>query len=113
MHILTILLKSNPQVLQFHFDHYKDADKVLAAYRLGGGFSDGLFKVDDDYGSKSATKEGDIAGIFITDLNREMKAHEAVELAKYSKDYQVQKKVKEMIPGTSLHMPSATGRVIS
>lgn len=95
MNLITIILKSSPHVLQFHFDKYADAEIcmreiVLKANKLD---IDGVI-LRDDYGSMAAIVKDEIAGIFITDLIREMSAHEAVEVEKHRKDIRVGKKMQ-------------------
>lgn len=90
MNLITVILKSSPHVLQFHFDKYADADSVINHYNESAGF----LSVDDDYGSKGMVDIREIAGILLTDLSREMSAHEAVEIEKHRKDIRVGKKMQ-------------------
>lgn len=78
MNLVTAFLKVSPQVLQFHFDKYSDA--LMARDRLS---SVGL--IEDDYGSQATIMVSEIAGIVITDMRREMKAHEDVDCEKMRK----------------------------
>lgn len=89
MNLITIILKSSPHVLQFHFDKYADAEKAMRGSSL-----EGYFTYSDDYGSKAVVSSDEIAGIFLTDLSREMSAHEAVEIEKHRKDIRVGKKMQ-------------------
>lgn len=103
MYLLTIILKQTPQLLQFHFKQFKDADEVLKRSSAAGAPL--ALRIDDDYGSVALVVMGDISGIFITDLDKEMAAHEVVDLAKLRKDLRVQKKRMED-PALRLMIPS-------
>lgn len=91
MNLVTVFFKANPQVLQFHFDKYTDAVKALSAQQDATPVS--IFIVDD-YGSQARILYEDVAAIAITDLDREMVAHEAVDLFKTRKDLRVQKTIQ-------------------
>lgn len=97
MNLVTAFLKVSPQVLQFHFDKYSDA--VKAKEKL---CNEGV--IEDDYGSQAIIITSEIVGIVITDLSREMKAHELVDCEKMRKDMRVQK-VMQAEQSTSLAMP--------
>lgn len=45
MYIVTVLLKTSPHLLQFHFDQFKDANAAM-----NKAFGN---EVEDDYGSKA------------------------------------------------------------
>lgn len=90
MFLVTVILKSTPHVLQFHFDKYADGEKMLNRYAE----ADPLLSIDDNYGSKSLIDIQEIAGVFLTDLSREMAAHEAVEVEKHRKDIRVNKRMQ-------------------
>lgn len=101
MYLITIILKSAPHVLQFHFDHFKDAEKTLVPPDISGP----ALSIQDAYGSKAYVVHSEIAGIFLTNLDKEMEAQEKVELAKMNKDFKLRKKLAEnstsrlMVPG--------------
>jgi hypothetical protein len=104
MHLVTVLLKTSAQLFQFHYNQFKDADKVMKDYEA----SDiGLLEIGDDYGGKALIAINEIAGIILTDLDKEMVAQEAVEWAKYQKDIKLQKKVQESPGSRILQPPSA------
>lgn len=94
MNLITVLLKVSPHVVQFHFDKYADAEKVLNKYGALFNEATSLLSIDDDYGSKAIINSHDIAGMFLTDLEREMKAHADVEIEKHRKDIRVGKKMQ-------------------
>jgi hypothetical protein len=112
MYLVTILLKTSSHLFQFHYDNFKDADKVRLykddISRLVESSSDFL-TVEDSYGSKASIRIDEIAGIILTDLDREMIAQEAVEWSKYQKDIKLQKKVQES-PAARILQPASTLR---
>ncbi len=101
LHLVTILLRTSQQLFQFHYDQFKDADKIVKNYEEA---DIGILSVEDDYGSKAAIILTEIAGIILTDLDREMVAQEAVEWAKVQKDIKLQKKIQES-PGARILQP--------
>ncbi len=97
MNLVTVFLKVSPQVLQFHFDKYADALSARDALLSGG-------LIEDDYGSKAKILVSEIAGIVITDLSREMRAHEEVDCEKMRKDMRVQR-VMQAEQSSGIAMP--------
>lgn len=97
MNLVTVFLKVNPQVLQFHFDKYEDAVKAKKSLSECG-------LVGDDYGGQATLMVEEIAGIVITDMAREMSAHERVDCEKMRKDVRVQK-VMQAEQNSGLAMP--------
>ena len=113
MNIVTVLFKTNPQILVFHFDKYADAVKIRKLYldrellvspafekKRNEGYDDPAtavqnsdlyapIPIEDDYGSMAAVNFSEIAAITITDVSREMKAHEEVDCEKHRKDIRV------------------------
>lgn len=88
MNLVTIILKSSPHVLQFHFDKYSDAERAM------NRTNDDRAEISDDYGSKASIIMSEVAGVFLTDLRREMEASEIVELEKHRKDIRIGKKMQ-------------------
>lgn len=97
MNLVTAFLKVSPQVLQFHFDKYDDAVKAKKKLIDGG-------MIEDDYGSQATVLVLEIAGVVITDLAREMLAHERVDCEKMRKDMRVQK-VMQAEQSSTIAMP--------
>lgn len=98
MYIVTVLVKSSQQLWQFHYNQFKDADKVMKNFEN----SDiGLHNIEDDFGGRALIEINEIAGLILTDVDREMVAHEVVEWAKIQKDIKLQKKVQES-PGARI-----------
>lgn len=87
MNLVTVILKSSPHVLQFHYDKYVDAVKAKTKLAAEG-------VIEDDYGSQATVIIGEIAGVFLTDLYREMTAQELIEVEKHRKDISVGKKMQ-------------------
>lgn len=85
MNIVTILLKNNPQILQFHYDKYIDAVKAV---KLSSPCSD-ILHIEDDYGSQANIDSSVVAAVSVTDLSREFSAQEIVECEKLRKDMRV------------------------
>jgi hypothetical protein len=99
MHIVTVIIKNSPHLLQFHFDHFAQADKAMRQS------STGATTMEDDYGSKCNLNPEDVSAIFITDLDKEFEASEKVELAKVARDNRIRKKVAQD-PAMRLAMPN-------
>ena len=94
MFLLTVILESTPQLLQFHYDERHKADHALD--KLDEPSS--KIEIVDDYGSRALIITKGIAGIFVTDLDREIDASEIVEAEKMKSQMRVQKKVQEAAP---------------
>lgn len=101
MFIVTIILKSTPQLLQFNFD---TLDNALTHYSSYDELSS-QFAISDDYGSSAIVKTGEIAGVFMTDLDREMEAAEKNEMSKIKKDINIRKKLQQD-PAARILMPA-------
>lgn len=101
MILITVILKTSSQVIQFHFDQFKDADAVLKRFKEDSADE----FIEDDYGSKAYIVNEEIAGIFLTDLERELEANEKCQMAKIQLDIRIQKKIQQD-PGARLLMPT-------
>ena len=88
MNLITVILKSSPHCLQFHYDKYDDAVKAHKKFIQS---TNPTIQVEDDYGACASIAHDQIAATFITDLTREMLAHEEVEIAKHRKDIRISK----------------------
>ena len=106
MYLITLTLRQNNHTPQFHYDQFKDADSVLKRYDVQ---SVEAFVVEDDYGSgKAVVSPADIAGIFLTELDREMAAQEIAQMAKIQSDLRLRKKVSQD-PSARLMVPNVAG----
>jgi len=104
MYLITCILRTSQQVLQFHFDQFKDADRFIKSECVPN--SPAVVKIEDDYGCKSLIRTEEIAGIFLTDLDKEMEAQEKVQWAKVQNDMKIQKKAQEHPGARILQAPS-------
>ena len=73
MWIISFMFRSNPQIMQFHYDV---EDRARKQFEKAKNWSphDRAVVIDDDYNSEAAIRIDDIAGIFLTDVAREMVA---------------------------------------
>jgi hypothetical protein len=67
------MFRSNPQVMQFHYDVEDRARKQFAKAK---NWEPSLraAEIEDDYNSEAIIRIDDIAGIFLTDVAKEMVA---------------------------------------
>lgn len=101
MILITVIFKGHGQLAQFNFDDPAEAEVALDAYR----FSDaGGFEIRDDYGCAGCFAAAEVAGVILTDLDKEMEAAEKNELTRIKKDIAVRKKL-QADPGARLLMP--------
>lgn len=91
MFLVTVILKSTPQILQFHFNELKTAKNAMRA----DNETDGVTLINDSYGSEAQILRAEIAGMFLTDLDREIEASEQVETAKLAAQMRSQRKAQE------------------
>ena len=91
MNLITVILKTSPHCLQFHYDKYDDA---LQAHKKFIQSSNPTILIEDEYGAYASIAQDQIAATFITDLTREMLAHEEVEVAKHRKDIRISKNMQ-------------------
>lgn len=89
MNLVTIIFKNSQHCVQLHYDKYADSEKAMTQLRTAG-FSN----IDDDYGCKARINTDDVSAVFLTDLDREMAAHEEVEISKHRKDIRVTKTIQ-------------------
>lgn len=111
MYLITVLLKQSQQLFQFHYNNFKDANTVLTNYgtvypKSFDSVENHFLNVEDDYGGKAAISMPEIAGIILTDVDREMEAQKAVDWAKIGKDIKLQKRVQENPSARVLQAPS-------
>jgi hypothetical protein len=75
MHIISFMFRDNPQVMQFHYDlegnARKEYDKLLS-----WNSADKVVVMGDDYGSNAVVRIDDLVGVFLTDISKEMVAHQ-------------------------------------
>ena len=103
MILLTVLLKHSPHVIQLHFNSHKDAEKRLNVFNSAP--TGDLTPLDDDYGCFALIERHEVAGVFLTDLEREMAAHHDVDVCKHKKDMKVAKTMQHD-PATRLLTPN-------
>lgn len=104
MVVITVLLKNNPQFMQFYFEHFKDADKVLQSIEELQTFGRGSLLIEDDYGGKGIISWVDVAGLCLTDYEKEIEAKEKLEWEKIQMQVRLQKKLQES-PAAKLLVP--------
>lgn len=73
MWIISFMFRSNPQVMQFHYDVEERARKQFIKAKDWSPH-DRTAEIEDDYNSQAAIRIDDIAGIFLTDVAKEMVA---------------------------------------
>lgn len=67
------MFRSNPQVMQFHYDVEDRARKQFTKSKNWSP-NDRTAEIEDDYNSQAVIRIDDIAGIFLTDVAKEMVA---------------------------------------
>lgn len=81
MWIISFMFRSNPQVMQFHYDVEERARKQFAKAKNWSPH-DRAAEIEDDYNSEAVIRIDDIAGIFLTDVAKEMVAQKKDVTAK-------------------------------
>lgn len=73
MWIISFMFRSNPQVMQFHYDDSERAKKQFSKAKNWSP-NERAAEIEDDYNSHAVIRIDDIAGIFLTDVAKEMVA---------------------------------------
>lgn len=104
MYIVTVVLRSTSQLLQFNFDNRHEAEEALGKF-----VEDSMISIDDDYGSSARIDSTEIAGMFLTDIDREFEAQEKRQMSQIQMDIRIKKKLSQD-PSARLLMPAMGGQ---
>jgi hypothetical protein len=96
MHIISFMFRTNPQVMQFHYDTKDHAERQ---YDKTKNWNPGSLavEVEDDYGSTAVIRLEDISGVFMTDFSKEMVAHQKVLSNKMKAEFMAQREAQGSI----------------